>query len=59
MEKVIKDLDSENDGMDGQTLTVNKHRQSEQYDIKKDIQHKVHKIQSDICYNTFEISHHP
>ena len=59
MEKVVKDLDTKNDNMDGQTPTVNKQKKIEQYDIQKDIQHKVHKIQSNTHYNTFEISHHP
>ena len=59
MEKIVKDLDTKNDNMDGQTLIVNKEKQIEQYDIQKDIQHKVLKIQSDIHYNTFKISHHP
>lgn len=59
MEKEVKDLDTKNDDMDAQTLTVNKHKKIEQYDIQKDIQHKVHKIQSGIHYNTFKSNHHP
>ena len=59
MEKIVKELIIENDDMDGQTLTINKHKKIEQYDIQKYIQHKVHKIQRNIHYNTFEISHHP